>query len=121
MVMGRRSLLGLAIGAMGTIVGPRLTTGFAARAEGAPDAGPEGVGTAYVEANGIRLHYRIAGSGPSVILLHGWPQTSFAWTDAILGLKDRYTVIAPDLRGTGRSERPTDGYDKRPSLRTSRR
>ena len=66
------------------------------------------------EANGIRLHYVTAGSGPDVlVLLHGWPQTARAWTRLIPCLSDRYTVIAPDLRGAGDSARPMTGYDKK--------
>ena len=65
------------------------------------------------EVNGIRLYYRIAGSGEPVVLLHGFPETSNAWRKIIPALAERYTVIAPDLRGFGDSDRPDDGYDKR--------
>jgi pimeloyl-ACP methyl ester carboxylesterase len=46
-------------------------------------------------------------------MLDGWPQTWFAWHGIIPRLAKRFTVIAPDLRGTGLSERTSDGYDKR--------
>lgn len=62
-------------------------------------------------ANGVRLHYVTAGAGEPVVLLHGWPQTWHAWRDVIPPLAGRYTVIAPDLRGLGDSERPATGYD----------
>lgn len=62
--------------------------------------------------NGIRLHYVRAGTGDPVVLLHGWPQTWFAWRRVIPLLAERYTVIAPDLRGFGDSSKPIDGYDK---------
>jgi pimeloyl-ACP methyl ester carboxylesterase len=58
------------------------------------------------------LHVRIAGGGPLVVLLHGWPQTSYAWRRLIPLLVGRYTVVAPDLRGCGDSDRPDNGYDK---------
>jgi pimeloyl-ACP methyl ester carboxylesterase len=59
------------------------------------------------------LHYVAAGSGPAVILLHGWPQTWFAWRETMERLSARFRCIAPDLRGLGLSERTPDGYDKR--------
>ena len=65
------------------------------------------------EVNGIRLFYRRAGDGPPLVLLHGFPETSYAWRKVIPKLAQRYTVIAPDLRGCGASDRPASGYDKR--------
>ena len=65
------------------------------------------------EVNGIRLYFRRAGSGEPVLLLHGFPETSYAWRKLMPKLVDRYTVIAPDLRGCGASDRPHTGYDKR--------
>jgi len=62
--------------------------------------------------NGTRLHARLAGSGPLVVLLHGWPQTSYAWRHLMPLLWDSYTVVAPDMRGCGDSDRPDTGYDK---------
>ena len=61
----------------------------------------------------MRLHYVRAGAGDPVVLLHGWPQTWYEWKRIIPTLADRYTVIAPDLRGLGDSARPATGYDKR--------
>ena len=68
-------------------------------------------GTARV--NEIRLHYVVDGTGPPVVLLHGWPQTWYQWRKIIPPLAERYTVIAPDLRGYGDSQKPRSGYDKR--------
>ncbi len=65
------------------------------------------------EVNGIRMYYRMAGSGEPVVLLHGFPETSNAWRKVMPGLAEHYTVIAPDLRGFGASDRPDTGYDKR--------
>ena len=65
------------------------------------------------EVNGIRLYYRHAGEGPPVVLLHGFPETSYAWRKVLPVLAAHYTVIAPDLRGCGASDRPETGYDKR--------
>ena len=74
---------------------------------------PAGATSHFAQINGIRLHYVSIGSGPVVILLHGWPQTWFAWHGLMPHLATRFRVIAPDLRGTGLSERTKSGYDKR--------
>jgi pimeloyl-ACP methyl ester carboxylesterase len=66
-----------------------------------------------VRVNGARIHYTIAGKGPVVLLLHGYAQTSHMWTPLIPVLASRHTVIAPDLRGAGGSERTPGGYDKK--------
>jgi len=55
--------------------------------------------------------YLSAGHGPAVILLHGYTQTSRMWRPLIPKLKDKFTVIAPDLPGIGESEIPKDGLD----------
>ena len=66
-----------------------------------------------IEVHGLRLHYTRAGSGEPVVLLHGFPMTSLYWRKIIPALAQRFTVIAPDLRGCGDSDRPSNGYDKR--------
>jgi len=63
--------------------------------------------------NGVRLHYRIAGTGSPVVLLHGYAQTSYMWRALMPSLADGHTVIAPDLRGAGGSAKPESGYDKK--------
>lgn len=47
------------------------------------------------------------------MLLHGWPQTSYCWRRIAPRLAERHTVIAPDLRGFGDTDKPPEGYDKR--------
>src|ERR1700716_2463328 len=66
----------------------------------------------FVEANGVKLHYLIAGKGDPVVLLHGYAETSHMWLPLIAKLADKNTVIAPDLRGFGQSSAPSDGYTK---------
>src|SRR5918995_1417420 len=61
--------------------------------------------------NGIQLHYVIGGQGDPLVLLHGWPETWYAWHKVMPALAKNYTVIAPDLRGIGDSSKPTTGYD----------
>src|SRR3954453_22735071 len=66
-----------------------------------------------IEANGIRQHVVEEGSGPPVVLLHGFPETWSAWRKQIPVLAQRYRLIVPDLRGNGDTEKPAAGYDKR--------
>jgi haloacetate dehalogenase len=71
------------------------------------------VTTGVTQVDGVRLHYLRAGAGPLLVLLHGWPQTSDCWRPVLADLAADYTVVAPDLRGYGLSDKPTRGYDKR--------
>ncbi len=64
------------------------------------------------EIEGVRIYYRIMGRGDPVVLLHGFPETSYAWRKVMPTLAEHYTVVAPDLRGCGASDRPDGGYDK---------
>lgn len=74
---------------------------------------PAGFDRHSAEVNGTSLSYLIGGSGPPLLLLHGWPQTSLAWRPILASLASSgYTVIAPDIRGAGQSERAGTGYDK---------
>ena len=63
------------------------------------------------KVEGKKLHYLIAGQGPALILLHGYTQTSRMWRPLIEELKDKFTVIAPDLPGIGDSDIPKSGAD----------
>lgn len=69
--------------------------------------------------NHIRMHYVIAGEGEPLLLIHGTPKTHFYWYKLIPLLTDRYTVIAPDLRGFGDTDKPPaeDGYDSMTNAR----
>ena len=60
-----------------------------------------------LDVNGIALHVEDEGSGPAVLLLHGWPDSARLWRQQIPVLAAAgFRVIAPDLRGFGRSARP---------------
>ncbi|NVD71756.1 alpha/beta hydrolase [Duganella sp. BJB1802] len=62
-----------------------------------------------VETNGIRLQVAEQGKGPLVLLLHGFPETSYSWRYQLKALSAAgYRALAPDLRGYGRSECPSD-------------
>ncbi len=74
---------------------------------------PAGAKSRFAQINNIRMHYVTMGSGPLAILLHGWPETWFAWHGIMPKLAERMTVVAPDLRGAGLTEITAGGYDKR--------
>lgn len=65
----------------------------------------------FVPANGVRHHVVIGGSGAPLLLLGGWPQTWFAWRDLMLPLAKQFTVVVPDPRGMGLTDKATTGYD----------
>ncbi|MGC1550035.1 MAG: alpha/beta hydrolase [Rhodanobacter sp.] len=67
----------------------------------------------YATVNGVKFHYLREGSGPAIILLHGYAETSHMWLPLIPLLAKNHTVIAPDLRGSGESGMPETGYDKK--------
>jgi pimeloyl-ACP methyl ester carboxylesterase len=74
---------------------------------------PEGVESLHRTVGDLDLHYLRAGQGPTVLLLHGYTQTSRMWLPLIQQLAPRHTVIAPDLRGAGASAKPETGYEKK--------
>jgi pimeloyl-ACP methyl ester carboxylesterase len=59
----------------------------------------------------VRLHAVIGGGGPPLLLIHGWPQTWYAWRMVMPELAKDFTVIAVDQRGRGLSDKPQGGYD----------
>ncbi|GAC1381828.1 MAG: alpha/beta hydrolase [Acidimicrobiales bacterium] len=73
-----------------------------------------GVRHEFVDAGGLRVHVALAGpdGAPAVMLVHGWPQSWWAWRHVIPAIAGRFRVIAPDLRGHGWSEAPAAGYEK---------
>jgi pimeloyl-ACP methyl ester carboxylesterase len=78
-----------------------------------PEAGPSLAGKFdawQLDLHGHRVIYRIAGSGPPVVLIHGMVNSSRHWESVALRLADSYTVIAPDLIGHGDSATPRGDY-----------
>lgn len=91
----------------------RLAMAGALPVDGAP-AGLDGFAHHFADVNGTRIHYVSGGAGPAIVLLHGWPLTWREWRGVMPALAQAgFTVIAPDLRGLGDSERPSKGYDKK--------
>jgi pimeloyl-ACP methyl ester carboxylesterase len=68
---------------------------------------------AYADLKDVRLHYVEAGQGMPVLLVHGIPETSYAWRHVMPLLADGFRLVAPDMRGLGDSSRPYHGYDKK--------
>ena len=83
----------------------------AARAEVPPF--PASFKTQEITTNGTTLHVRVGGTGPAVVLLHGYGETGDMWAPMAADLAKDHTVIVPDLRGMGLSTKPAGGYDKK--------
>lgn len=93
----------------GVLFGFVLAASVAAMSQIKP--GSDAIESRFGTVDGIKIHYLTAGHGPTVILLHGYTQTSRMWRPLIPKLTDRFTVIAPDLPGIGDSDIPQDGLD----------
>jgi len=86
---------------------------FALPAHAQVPAYPPAFKTQEIAANGTILHVRIGGSGPAVLLLHGYGETGDMWAPLAAALMRDHTVVAPDLRGMGLSAVAPGGYDKK--------
>lgn len=67
----------------------------------------------YAYLKDVRLHYVTLGQGKPVVLIHGWPETWYAWRRLMPLLVSEYMLVAPDMRGLGDSSRPVGNYDKK--------
>ncbi len=103
-LLGRTLLAGVPVA-----VATALTTPALARIE----SFPAGFRTQMVQTNGTRLHVRVGGKGPAVVLLHGFGDTGDMWAPLAKVLVKDHTVIVPDLRGMGLSAHPDTGYTKK--------
>ncbi len=74
---------------------------------------PVGMESREIETNGAKIHVRVGGDGPAVVLLHGFGTTGDMWGHLASALIEDRTVVAPDLRGLGLSSKPDGGYDKK--------
>src|SRR4029434_2053170 len=91
--------LAIVVFAGAAIAQPALPSTFRARTITSPE--------------GANIFVRSGGTGPVVVLLHRYADTSASWRSLAPALAKNYTVVVPDLRGIGRSSRPAGGYDKR--------
>jgi pimeloyl-ACP methyl ester carboxylesterase len=65
----------------------------------------------YIDTGDLRLHAVTGGHGSPLLLIHGWPQTWYAWRLVMPALGQHHQVVAVDQRGIGLSDKPADGYD----------
>ena len=68
-------------------------------------------------AGDVSLRVRHGGSGPPLLLLHGYPETHMMWAKVAEGLADSFTVVCPDLRGYGGSTKPPSSDDHETSCK----
>jgi pimeloyl-ACP methyl ester carboxylesterase len=74
---------------------------------------PKGFRARQIATNGTKLYVRVGGTGPAVVLLHGYGETGDMWVPLAKDLARDHTVVVPDLRGMGLSAKPAGGYDKK--------
>jgi pimeloyl-ACP methyl ester carboxylesterase len=88
-----------------------LTAAGAARAADVEDRVTHG----YADSNGVKIHYAKMGTGPLVVMIHGFPDYWYTWRHQMEGLADKFTVVAIDQRGYNLSDKPTgvENYDMR--------
>jgi pimeloyl-ACP methyl ester carboxylesterase len=85
-------------------------------------APPAGFTSEMQKTGDVKLHYvRDGGEGEAVILLHGFPQNWSEWIKIMPTLSKDHDVIAVDLRGVGKSDKPKDGYDKKTNAQDIKR
>ncbi len=65
----------------------------------------------YIDTGDVRLQAVVGGEGPPLLLVHGWPETWYAWRFIMPALARDFAVVAVDQRGVGLSDKPEDGYD----------
>src|SRR5215469_6532058 len=74
---------------------------------------PSGFRTQMIDTNGTKYFVRVGGTGPAVVMLHGFGDTGDMWAPIAAKLMKDHTVVVPDLRGMGLSAHPDTGYTKK--------
>jgi pimeloyl-ACP methyl ester carboxylesterase len=74
---------------------------------------PASFHTQDISVEGVKIHVRVGGKGPAVVMLHGFGDTGDMWAPLAADLAKDHTVVVPDLRGLGLSAIPESGYDKK--------
>ncbi len=100
------ALVLLTLVAISTHAQPSLPSSFQAKTIHSPE--------------GAEIFVRWGGSGPVVLLIHGYAENSDSWAPLAADLMKDHTVVVPDLRGIGRSSKPADGYDKKTQAKDMR-
>jgi len=100
------ALMLLTLAAVLTHAQPSLPSSFQAKTIHSPE--------------GADIFVRWGGSGPVVVLIHGYAENSDSWAPLAADLMKDHTVVVPDLRGIGRSSKPADGYDKKTQAKDMR-
>lgn len=111
MIYDRRAFLKTSVAASTALAADRHATAQ-------PTAFFPGFETRKIQTSGATIHMRRGGSGPPLLLLHGYPQTHVEWHKIGMQLAERFTVVLTDLRGYGDSSKPAEGenhanYSKR--------
>lgn len=78
-----------------------------------PKPFPSGFRKQDIKTDGAVIHVRVGGSGPAVVLIHGFGDTGDMWVPLAAALVKDHTVVVPDLRGMGLSSHPETGYEKK--------
>ena len=86
---------------------------LAAPAHAAVEKFPKSFRIEDIKVGGATLHVRVGGTGPAVVMLHGFGDTGDMWAPLAKALYKDHTIIVPDLRGMGLSSHPEGGYDKK--------
>jgi len=110
--IGASALAAIVVTLVATVAGAGTGAGAASPDSVGASALPPGFTEGKVNTTGGQLHYVRGGSGPALVLLHGWPETWWQWHQVMPQLAATHTVIAFDLPGLGTSGIPTSGYDK---------
>src|SRR2546426_8119104 len=82
-----------------------LSIGSVAHAAGPADFEAR-VTHGYADSSGVKIHYATVGSGPLVVMIHGFPDYWYTWRQQMEGLEDRFQLVAIDQRGYNLSDKP---------------
>lgn len=96
-----------------TLLTASLLVTLSAPAQAGIAAFPSSFHTQEIPVEGATIHVRVGGSGPAVLLLHGFGDTGDMWAPLATDLAKDHTVVVPDLRGMGLSSIPASGYEKK--------
>jgi pimeloyl-ACP methyl ester carboxylesterase len=73
---------------------------------------PKGFEAEKIDIDGVAYNVYKGGTGEPLLLIHGYAQSALMWSPVMKALKDRYTIIVPDIRGIGKTQITKAGYDK---------